>query len=70
MASVTVQHTTTGGSGGVHDAPIPVQTAWVSPFLLMIVWLFVAAAVVGPLIHYFRLVKRSPQVFADDKRTH
>jgi hypothetical protein len=52
------------------EVPIPTHTAWVSPFLLMIVWLFVAAAVAGPLIHYFGLIKRSPQAFADDRRTH
>lgn len=65
MMTLIAQSAATG-----RDVPIPVQTGWVSPFLLMIVWLFVAAAVLGPLIHYFRLVKRSPQVFSDDVRRH
>ncbi len=49
---------------------IPTQTAWVSTFLLLIVWVFVAAVIVGPLIRYFKLLKRSPQQFADDRRLH
>ncbi len=55
---------------GGEVVPIPSQTGWVTMFLLLIVWLFVAAIVLGPLIHYFGLVRRSPQAFADDRRLH
>lgn len=48
----------------------PTQTWWVGTFLLMVVWVFVAAAVLGPLIHYFALVRPSKQQFADDRKTH
>jgi hypothetical protein len=49
--------------------PIPLSTGWVEGFLLMIVWLFVTAVIVGPLVTYFRLERRSPQVFIDDRRS-
>jgi hypothetical protein len=52
------------------EVPIPVQTGWVGTFLLLIVWVFVAAVVLGPLIHYFKLLKPSSQAFADDRRSH
>jgi len=48
--------------------PIPLSTGWVEGFLLMIVWLFVAAILVGPLVKFFHLEPRSDQVFIDDRR--
>jgi hypothetical protein len=50
--------------------PIPLSTGWVEGFLLMIVWLFVAAVIIGPLVTYFRLERRSPQVFIDDRKSN
>jgi hypothetical protein len=34
--------------------PIPVSTDWASALLLTIVWIFVAAALAGPLLRRFR----------------
>jgi hypothetical protein len=50
--------------------PIPLSTGWVEGFLLLIVWLFVIAVIVGPLVKHFRLERRSPQVFIDDRKSH
>jgi hypothetical protein len=49
-------------------AAIPLSTGWVEGFLLLIVWLFVAAVVIGPLITYFNLEPKSQQQFLDDKK--
>ena len=49
-------------------AAIPLSTGWVEGFLLLIVWLFVAAVVIGPLIRYLHLEPRSQQQFLDDKK--
>jgi hypothetical protein len=51
-----------------NRAAIPLSTGWVEGFLLLIVWLFVAAVVIGPLITFFNLEPRSPQQFLDDKK--
>ena len=49
------------------EIPIPRSTVWVSGFLLLVVWLFVAAIILGPLAAYFKLGQgRSAQKFADD----
>jgi hypothetical protein len=48
--------------------PIPLSTGWVEGFLLLIVWLFVAAVIVGPLVTYFHLEPRSTQAFSDDRK--
>ena len=48
--------------------PIPLSTGWVEGFLLLIVWLFVAAIVVGSLVTFFHLEPRSPQLFSDDPK--
>jgi hypothetical protein len=55
------------GSGG-DRAAIPLSTGWVEGFLLLIVWLFVAAVVIGPLITFFNLEPKSQQQFLDDKK--
>jgi hypothetical protein len=34
--------------------PIPVSTDWVPALLLTIVWIFVAAAIGGPIVRYLR----------------
>jgi hypothetical protein len=49
-------------------APIPLSTGWVEGFLLLIVWLFVAAILIGPLISFFRLEPRCVQRFSDDPK--
>lgn len=46
--------------------PIPRSTAWVPTLLLAIVWLLAAAAIVGPLLRWLKLPRRSAQLFADD----
>lgn len=51
-----------------NRAAIPLSTGWVEGFLLLIVWLFVAAVVIGPLITYFKLEPKSQQQFLDDKK--
>ncbi len=55
----------TSATGAV---PIPLSTGWVEGFLLMIVWLFVAAVIIGPLVTFFRLGPRSAQLFTDDRK--
>ena len=57
-----------GGTGGADRAAIPLSTGWVEGFLLLIVWLFVAAVVIGPLITFFNLEPKSQQQFLDDKK--
>jgi hypothetical protein len=56
------------GGGGADRAAIPLSTGWVEGFLLLIVWLFVAAVVIGPLITFFNLEPKSQQQFLDDKK--
>ena len=51
-----------------ETAAIPLSTGWVEGFLLLIVWLFVAAVVIGPLITFFNLAPKSQQHFIDDKK--
>lgn len=34
--------------------PVPVSTDWAPVLLLTIVWIFVAAAVAGPVVRHFR----------------
>jgi hypothetical protein len=53
---------------GPESAAIPLSTGWVEGFLLLIVWLFVAAVVIGPLITFFNLAPKSQQQFIDDKK--
>ncbi len=48
--------------------PMPLSTGWVEAFLLMIVWLFVIAIIIGPLVKFFRLEPHSPQLFSGDKK--
>jgi len=46
---------------------VPQTPAWVTSFLLLILWLFVAAILLGPLIRHFNLEPRSHQYFSDDR---
>ncbi len=58
-------------SASAAETPVPLYTGWISGFLLPIVWLFVGAVVIGPLVYHFKLEPRSTQLFVDDKRgTH
>jgi hypothetical protein len=46
--------------------PVPVSPDWVPSLLLVLVWLLVAAMVVGPVVRYFRGEPRASQTFSDD----
>ncbi len=70
MPLVGVERTTSQDVGEPGAVPIPLSTGWVEFFLLMIVWLFVAAAIIGPLVTYFRVERRSSEVFIDDRKSH
>ena len=37
-----------------YDVPIPIAMDWSPVLLLTILWIFVAAAIVGPLLRRFR----------------
>jgi hypothetical protein len=50
--------------------PVPVVTDWVPWLLLVLLWILVAAAVIGPVIRYFRAEPRSGQAFSDDRAGH
>ena len=56
------------GATAGDRAAIPLSTGWVEGFLLLIVWLFVAAVVLGPLITFLNLEPKSQQQFLDDKK--
>jgi len=45
---------------------VPQSPGWVISFLLLILGLFVAAALLGPLIRRFNLEPSSQQYFSDD----
>ena len=45
----------------------PLAPGWVIHFLLLILWIFVAAILLGPLIRYFNLEPTSKQYFSDDR---
>ena len=64
LASGTPHGTTTA----LQEAavPVPANPVWVTGLLLMIVWVVVAAVLLGPLIVHFRLLPKGEQVFADD----
>ena len=56
-------------AGNTPDrVPIPLSTGWVEGFLLLIVWLFVVAVVIGPLVTFFQAQPRSTQQFIDDRK--
>ena len=40
------------------DIPVPLSADWAATLLLTIVWIFVAAAVVGPVLRFFRFDRR------------
>jgi hypothetical protein len=44
-----------------------VSPGWITAFLLLILWLTVAAIILGPLIRHFKLEPRSAQVFTADR---
>ncbi len=56
-----------GGGGSAPAVPVPVSTEWAGSLLLVIVWLLVAAAIVGPVVRFFRIGPRSAQLFSDDR---
>jgi hypothetical protein len=54
-------------SAPAPEALVPIMPGWVPGFLLMILWLFVAAILLGPLIRHFKLEPHSRQSFSDDR---
>lgn len=46
--------------------PVPLSQDWVPGFLLVLVWLLAAAAMIGPVVRYFRCEPRASQAFSDD----
>jgi hypothetical protein len=54
-------------AGSVADALIPVSPGWIAGFLLLILWLVVAAIILGPLIRHFQLEPKSAQFFTGDR---
>ena len=51
---------TTAVSSSGAELLTPVAAAWVIRFLVLILWLFVAAILLGPLIRHFNLEPTSP----------
>jgi hypothetical protein len=49
-----------------ENVPVPVAPDWVPSLVLALVWLLVAAMVVGPVVRYFRGEPRAAQAFSDD----
>jgi hypothetical protein len=49
------------------DSLIPLSPGWITGFLLLILWLTVAAIILGPLIRHFQLQPRSLQFFSGDR---
>ena len=47
----------------------PASPAWITGFLLLILWLTVAAIILGPLIRHFKLEPQSTQFFTGDRPT-
>jgi hypothetical protein len=45
----------------------PASPTWITGFLLLILWLTVAAIILGPLIRHFQLEPRSTQFFTGDR---
>ena len=50
--------------------PVPVSPDWAPWLLLVLLWILVTAAVIGPVIRYFRAEPRSSQAFSDDRSAH
>jgi hypothetical protein len=41
-----------------EDVPVPLSSDWAASLMLVILWIFVAAAVVGPMVTYLKIVPR------------
>jgi hypothetical protein len=63
--SLPAESSSAAGGGGVGIA-VPVATDWAAGLLVLIVWLLVAAVLLGPLLRRLKLYGRSTQVFAED----
>ena len=37
----------------ISDVPVPLSTQWAPALLLTMLWIFVAAAILGPLFRFF-----------------
>jgi hypothetical protein len=71
LAAASEGHASASGAAGPEVAvPIPVNPVWVSQLLLVVVWIVVAAVLLGPLVLHFRLLPRTTQLFADDHGAH
>jgi hypothetical protein len=57
----------TAPTNGAAELLTPVSPGWITGFLLLILWLTVAAIILGPLIRHFQLEPRSLQIFTGDK---
>ena len=62
-AVMTIRILAESGAGSVA---VPAATDWAAGLVVLIVWVLVAAVVVGPLMRKFKLFRRSTQVFAED----
>jgi Na+/H+-dicarboxylate symporter len=65
ILAVASSATATATSGA--ELLTPLAPTWVISFLLLILWLFVAAILLGPLIRHFNLEPASNQYFSDDR---
>lgn len=54
------------GQTEAAPVPVPLSTEFVPPLLMVLVWLLVAAAIVGPLVRFYRAEPASGQSFSDD----
>jgi hypothetical protein len=46
--------------------PVPAAPDWSAALLLVLLWVLLAAAVLGPVVRYFRIEPHSTQTFSDD----
>lgn len=49
---------------------VPTSLHWLPGVLLGVMWLVIAAAVIGPLIKWLDLMPKSPQLFEDEHHGH
>jgi hypothetical protein len=48
------------------EAPVPSSHEYLPTLVLVLLWIVIAAAVIGPIVRYVGKGPRSTQVFADD----
>ena len=65
LSILAAEHAASSPAG--TDPLIPLSPAWITGFLLLVLWLFVAAILLGPLIRHFQLEPRSFQYFTGDR---